>query len=110
MKCLDLKPGHVIADVGSGTGTIGKVLYELSGLENPIRCVDRPAWKCNKSLAKRKEFIVLLKRPKNFFSDPQISESFDRVIAVTSVHHFVNPDVAFKGTLRSLRSGTICLG
>ena len=40
MKCLDLKPGHVIADVGSGTGTIAKVLYELLGLENPIWCLD----------------------------------------------------------------------
>ena len=44
----------------------------------------------------------MLKRP-----NPQISESFDRVIAVTSAYHFVNPNVVFKGTLRSLRPGGI---
>ena len=33
MKCLDLKPEHVVADVGSGTGAIAKDLFELSGLQ-----------------------------------------------------------------------------
>ena len=40
MKCLDLKPEHVVADIGSGTGAIAKDLFELSGLNNPIWCVD----------------------------------------------------------------------
>ena len=106
MKCLDLKPGHVIADVGSGTGTIAKVLYELSGLENPIRCVD-PSVEMQQVARQKKGVYTVVKTAEEFFSDTQISESFDRVIAVTSAHHFVNPDVVFKGILCSLRPGGI---
>lgn len=29
LKTLDLKPGHVVADIGSGTGFIAKELFEL---------------------------------------------------------------------------------
>ena len=36
VKCLDLKPEHVVADIGSGTGAIAKDLFELSGLHNHI--------------------------------------------------------------------------
>ena len=106
MKCLDLKPEHVIADVGSGTGTIGKVLYELSGLENPIWYVD-PSVEMQQVAREKKGVYTVVKTAEEFFSDTQISENFDRVIAVTSAHHFVNPDVVFKGILCSLRPGGI---
>ncbi|KAJ7349547.1 hypothetical protein OS493_038614 [Desmophyllum pertusum] len=33
MKWLDLKPSHIVADIGSGTGFIAEQLYELSGLK-----------------------------------------------------------------------------
>ena len=55
----------------------------------------------------KKGVYSVLKTAEEFFADPQISESFDRVIAVMSVHHFVNPDVVFKGIFRSLRPGGV---
>ena len=108
MKCLDLKPGHVVADIGSETGAIAAELFELSGLENPIWCVD-PSVEMQQVARQKKGVYTVLKTAEEFFSDPQISESFDRVIAVVSAHHFVNPDAVFKGILRSLRPGGIFL-
>ena len=108
MKCLDLKPGHVVADIGSGTGAIATELFELSGLENPIWCVD-PSVEMQQVARQKKGVYTVLKTAEEFFSDQQISESFDRVIAVVSAHHFVNPDAVFKGILRSLRPGGIFL-
>ena len=105
MECLDLKPGHVVADIGSGTGTIAKELYELSGLENPIWCVD-PSVEMQEVARQKKGVYTVLKTAEEFFSDSQISESFDRVIAIISAHHF-NSDIAFKRILRSLRPSGI---
>lgn len=104
MKVLDLKPEHVLVDIGSGTGVIAKELFELSGLNSPIWCVD-PSVEMQEIARQRKGIYTVLKTANEFFSDPLISESFDRVIAVTSAHHFVNPDVVYKGILRSLRPG-----
>ena len=106
MKCLDLKPGHVVADIGSGTGAIATELFELSGLENPIWCVD-PSVEMQQVARQKKGVYTVLKTAEEFFSDPQTRESFDRVIAVISAHHFVNPGAVFKGILRSLRPGGI---
>ena len=105
MKCLDLKPEHVVADVGSGTGAIAKDLFELSGLQNPIWCVD-PSVEMQEVARQKKEGVYpILKTAEEFFSNPQISENFDRVLATISAHHFVNPDAVYKGILRSLRPG-----
>ena len=98
----------MVADIGSGTGTIAKELYELSGLENPIWCVD-PSVEMQQVARQKKGVYTVPKTAEEFFSDPQINERFDRVIAVISAHHFVNPDVVFKGILRSLRPGGIFL-
>ena len=108
LKCLDLKAGHVVADIGSGTGAIATELFELSGLENPIWCVD-PSVEMQQVARQKKGVYTILKTAEEFFSDSQISGSFDRVIAVMSAYNFVNPDVVFKGILRSLRPGGIFL-
>ena len=104
MKCLDLKPEHVVADIGSGTGAIAKDLFELSGLHNPIWCVD-PSVEMQEVARQKKGVYPILKTAEEFFSNPQISENFDRVLATISAHHFVNPDAVYKGILRSLRPG-----
>ena len=96
----------MVADIGSGTGAIATELFELSGLENPIWCVD-PSVEMQQVAPQKKGVYTVLKTAEEFFSDSQISESFDRVIAVMSAHHFVNPDIVFKGILRSPRPGGI---
>ena len=109
MKCLDVKPEHVVADIGSGTGAIAKDLFELSGLHNPIWCVD-PSVEMQEVARQKKGVYPVVKTAEEFFSNPQISDRFDRVLTNVSAHHFVNPDApgaVYKGILRSLRPGGI---
>ena len=55
----------------------------------------------------KKGVYSVLKTAEEFFADLQISESFDRVLAVMSAHHFVNSDVVFKGIFGSLSPGGV---
>ena len=106
IKTLGLKPGHVVVDIGSGTGFIAEKLFKLSGLSNPIWCVD-PSPEMQEVARHRKGLYPVQKTAEEFFWDPHISERFDRVIAAGSAHHFVNPDAVYKGIIRSLRPGGI---
>jgi len=104
MKSLDLKPHHVVADIGSGTGLIAETISESFGLKNPIWCVD-PNPEMQELARKRKGIYRIQKTAEEFFSDPNISQCFDMILAVFSTHHFVDPDVAYRGIFRSLRPG-----
>ena len=104
MKCLDLKPEHVVADIGSGTGAIAKDLFELSGLNNPVWCVD-PSVEMQEVARQKKGVYPVVKTADEFFANPQIRERFDRVLATISAHHFINSNAVYKGILRSLRPG-----
>ena len=104
MKCLDFKPEHVVADTGSETDAIAKDLSELSGPHNPIWRVDHSV-EMQEVARQKKGVHPVVRMAEEFFSNPQISESFDRVLATTSAHHFVNPDAVCKGIIRSLRPG-----
>ena len=101
---MDLKPEYLVADIGSGTGAIAKELFESSGLQNPILCVD-PSVEMQEIAGQKKGVNSILKTAEEYFSNPQISEMFDRVIATISAHHFVNADAVFEGILCSLRPG-----
>ena len=104
MKSLDLKPHYTVADIGSGTGLIAETIFESFGLENPVWCVD-PSAEMQDLARKRKGIYPVLKTAEEFFSDPQISQCFDMVVAVFSTHHFVEPDAVYKGIFRCLRLG-----
>ncbi|KAJ7365782.1 hypothetical protein OS493_002500 [Desmophyllum pertusum] len=106
MKYLDLKPSHIVADIGSGTGFIAEQLYQLSGLTNPVWCVD-PSAEMQEVAGKRKGLYPVQKTAEEFFSDPEINHNqvFDRVICAASSHHFVDPVAVYKGIVRSLRPG-----
>ena len=104
MKSLDLKPHHIVADIGSGTGLIAETIFESFGLKNPVWCVD-PNAEMQELACKRKGIYCVQKTAEEFFSDPGISQCFDMIIAVFSTHHFVDPDVVYKGIFRSLRPG-----
>ena len=66
MQCLDLKPERVVADIGSGTGAIAKDLFELSGLYNPIWCVD-PGVEMLEAARQKKGVNSILKTAEEFF-------------------------------------------
>ncbi|KAJ7350152.1 hypothetical protein OS493_038162 [Desmophyllum pertusum] len=103
MKWLDLKPSNIVADIASGTGFIAEQLFKLSGLNNPVWCVD-PSAEMQEVAQQKKGLYPVQKTAEEFFSDPEINQVFDRVICVCSSHHFVDPVAVYKGILRSLRS------
>ena len=105
---LDLRPQHYVVDIGSGTGFIGESLCKLSRLENPVWCVD-PSAEMQEQARKRKGICPIQKTAEEFFSDPKLSQYFDRVVAVLSVHHFGDLVDVYKGIIRSLRPGGIFL-
>ena len=104
MKYLDLKPHHTVADIGSGTGFMAEKLFQKSGLANPVWCVD-PSPEMQEIARKRQGTYPVLKTAEEFFSDPEISHCFDRVISTGATHHFVDPVAVLKGIMRSLRPG-----
>ena len=101
---LDLKPHHIVADIGSGTGLIAENLFTSFGLNNPVWCVD-PSAEMQEVARKRKGIYTVQKTAEEFFSDPKITQCFDLVVVVLSAHHFADPDAVYKGIVRSLRPG-----
>lgn len=104
MKSLDLKPHHIVADIGSGTGFIAENIFESFGLKNPVWCVE-PSVEMQELARKRKGIYPVRKTAEEFFSHPKISQCFDMVVAVFSTHHFVDPDAVYNGIFLSLRTG-----
>lgn len=101
---MDFKPQHIVADIGSGTGLVAESLFKSCGLKNPIWCVD-PSAEMQEVARERKGIYPVQKTAEEFFSDPKISQCFDKVIAVFSAHHFVDPNAVYKSIVRSLRPG-----
>ena len=101
---MNFKAEHIVADIGSGTGLVAESLFKSFGLKNPIWCVD-PSPEMQEVARKRKGIHPVQKTAEEFFSDPKISQSFDKVLAIFSAHHFVDPDAVYKGIVRSLRPG-----
>ena len=54
----------------------------------------------------KKGVYPILKTAEEFFSNPKISESFDRVLATISAHHFVNPDAVYLTIIPRARMGS----
>ena len=101
---LDLKPQHIVADIGSGTGLFAENLFTSFGLNNPVWCVD-PSAEMQEVARKRKGIYTVQKTAEEFFSDPKISQCFDKVVIAFSAHHFADLDAVYKGIVRSLRPG-----
>lgn len=69
MKSLALKPRQAVADIGSGTGFIANELFKLSGLNNPIWCVD-PSLEMQELARQKEGFYPVQKTAEEFCSDP----------------------------------------
>jgi len=102
MKSLDLKPHHIVADIGSGNGFIAENIFESFALKNPVWCVD-PSAEMQEVARKRKGAFPVQQTAEEFFSDPKISQCFDTVVAVFSAHHFADPNTVYEKIFRSLR-------
>ena len=102
MKSLDLKPHHIVADIGSGNGFIAENIFESFALKNPVWCVD-PSAEMQEVARNRKGTYPVQQTAEEFFSDPKISQYFDTVLAVFSTHHFIDPNTVYEKIFRSLR-------
>ena len=102
VKSLDLKPHHIVADIGSGNGFIAENIFESFALKNPVWCVD-PSTEMQEVARRRKGTYPVQKTAEEFFSDPKISQRFDTILGVFSTHHFVDPHAVYEGIFRSLR-------
>jgi len=102
MKSLDLKPYHIVADIGSGIGFIAENIFESFALENPVWCVD-PSAEMQEVARERKGTYPVQKTAEELFSDAKISQCFDTILIAFSAHHFVNLRAVYEGIFRSLR-------
>jgi len=101
-KSLDLKPHHIVADIGSGNGLIAENIFKLFTLKNPVWCVD-PSADMQELARKRKGTYPVQNTAEEFFADPKISQCFDTILGVLSTHHFVDPNTVYERILGSLR-------
>ena len=102
MKSLDLKPHHIVADIGSGNGFIAENVFESFALKNPVWCVD-PSAEMQEVALKREGTYPVQKTAEEFFSDPKTNQCFDTILAVLCSHHFVDPNTVYERIFRSLR-------
>ena len=100
----DVKPDHVVADIGSGTGFFAEKIFEARHLKNPIWCVDpSPVMQI---LAKERKGVYPVKKTAGEFLDNlEINQVFDMVLCICSMHHFTQPMKFLRGLKAHLRTG-----
>ena len=97
-----------VADIGGGTGEIGRLLREKFKLSNPVLCVD-PSEKMLE-IAQQKEGIETLQSTaEEFFSKFSDGREFDKILMNACYHHFRDPGKVFEGVARVLSAGGVCL-
>ena len=100
--------GDHVADVGGGTGEIGRLLREKFKLSNPVLCVD-PSEKMLE-IAQQKEGIETLQATaEEFFSKCLDGREFNKILMNACYHHFRDPGKVFEGVARMLSPDGVCL-
>ena len=100
----DIKPDHVVADIGSGTGFFAEKIFETRHLKNPIWCVD-PSPAMQIVAKERKGVYPVTKTADEFLDNLEINQVLDKVLCICSMHHFTQPVKIFRGLKAHLRTG-----
>ena len=100
----DVKPDHVVADIGSGTGFFAEKIFEARHLKNPIWCVD-PSPEMQILAKERKGVYSVTKTAGEFLDNLEFNQVFDKVLCIGSMHHFTQPVKIFRGLKAHLRTG-----
>ena len=108
VEILDLQTDHVVADVGGGTGRFAEEIFKLVRLKNPVLCVE-PSEEMLEKAKTRKGVVPVLKTGEEFFDDPSLNGSLDRVLLKYCFHYLSDPLMVFKDVERSLRPNGLCL-
>ena len=100
----DVKPDHVVADIGSGTGFFAEKIFEARHLKNPIWCVD-PSPEMQIVAKERKGVYTVTKTADEFLENLETNQVFDKVLCICSMHNFTQPVKIFRGLRAHLRTG-----
>jgi ubiquinone/menaquinone biosynthesis C-methylase UbiE len=96
-ELLDLHPGARVLDAGGGTGRVATLLQPLVGelvlIDQSIQMLRKAQ---GKGLDPLRGDVTRLPFP---------DASFDRVVVVDALHHFVNPQDSIRDMLRVLKPG-----
>ena len=103
---LGLKPGHLVADIGSGYGYFTFRLAAQVGVDGKVYASDIDAEAIEKVRArKEREKTVQVEPILGSQSDPRLPNDLDSVLIVDSYHEFREYDTLMKAVLRSLKPG-----
>lgn len=105
---IQFSAGDSVADIGGGTGEIGRLLHEKFHLRHPVLCVD-PSEAMLK-IAQQKEGIETLKSTAEEFLHKSLSgREFSKILMAGCYHHFKDPSKIFDGVARVLSADGVCL-
>jgi predicted methyltransferase len=103
---LQVKPGHRVADIGSGSGYFSFRLAKVVGPEGRVYAVDTDE-KAIDRVRKRKEIekVEQLNPILGDPNDPHLPVNLDSVLIVDSYHEFREYNAMMQATFRALKPG-----
>tara|TARA_B100001123_G_scaffold182728_1_gene209245 strand:- start:3561 stop:4286 length:726 start_codon:yes stop_codon:yes gene_type:complete len=107
IKCLKLKAGDQVADIGVGTGYIARRMAKVIGVKGTVFGVDiQPEMLALLEKNMKKAGLYNVKGHLGTISDPKLREnSLDFVIMVDVYHEFSHPYEMMHGIIKALKPG-----
>ncbi|MBL68284.1 MAG: methyltransferase type 11 [Verrucomicrobiales bacterium] len=107
IKCLKLKPGDQVADIGVGTGYIARRMAKVIGPKGTVFGVDiQPEMLELLDKNMKKAGITNVRGVRGTISDPKLAaNSLDFVIMVDVYHEFSHPYEMMRGIVEALKPG-----
>ena len=106
MDALAVKPGHRVADIGSGFGYFTFRLAARVGAEGKVYAVDISEEAINKvRQRKERENLQQVEPILSAEDDPRLPSALDEVLIVDSYHEFRKYDQIMRAVFRALKSG-----
>ena len=109
IKCLNLRPGNQVADIGVGTGYIARRMAKKIGLQGVVLGVDIEQKMLDDLKKNMKEAAITnVKDHLGTIKDPNLdANSMDLVIMVDVYHEFSHPYEMMSGIVKALKPATI---
>lgn len=107
LRHLCLSPDDAVVEVGGGTGTILAAVCREANVTSPGVCVD-PTASMLAVASKKPNVVGVLATAEDFFSSHN-GHPFNKVIMVSTVHHFSDPEFVFSAMADRLPCDGKCL-